>query len=145
MYKPYLWWLKQKSIQNVRKNNNSDDTYHTKFKRHFQLAPFGLRLYVPVNNFSVMSRRSHRFLGITSTFWEVNVSCSRIQHGDLSGVEPPTSRSGVRRSTTRPPRLPMGPVTWRERLVKPHQVVYLLTKSKIYIITRVIALLSLEY
>ena len=40
---------------------------------------FGLRLYVPVNNFSVMSGRSHRFLGITSTFWggEVNVSCSR--------------------------------------------------------------------
>ena len=33
---------------------------------------------------SVMSERSHRFLGITSTFWEVNVSCSRIQHGDLS-------------------------------------------------------------
>ena len=31
-----------------------------------------------------MSGRSHRFLGITSTFWEVNVSCSRIQHGDLS-------------------------------------------------------------
>ena len=28
----------------------------------------GLRLYVPVNNFSVMLRRSHRFLGITSTF-----------------------------------------------------------------------------
>ena len=45
---------------------------------------FGLRLYVPVNNFSVMSGRSHRFLGITSTFWEVNVSCSRIQHGDPS-------------------------------------------------------------
>ena len=32
---------------------------------------FVLRLYVPVNNFSVMSGRSHRFLGITSTFWEV--------------------------------------------------------------------------
>ena len=32
---------------------------------------FGLRLYVPVNNFSVMSGRSHRFLGITSTFWAV--------------------------------------------------------------------------
>ena len=32
---------------------------------------FGLRLYVPVNNCSVMSGRSHRFLGITSTFWEV--------------------------------------------------------------------------
>ena len=45
---------------------------------------FGFRLYVPVNIFSVMSGRSHRFLGITSTFWEVNVSCSMIQHGDLS-------------------------------------------------------------
>ena len=45
---------------------------------------FGLRLYVQVSNFSVMLGRSHRFLGITSTFWEVNVSCSRIQHGDLS-------------------------------------------------------------
>ena len=31
-----------------------------------------------------MSGRSHRFLSITSDFWEVNVSCSRIQHGDLS-------------------------------------------------------------
>ena len=30
---------------------------------------FGLRLYVPLNNFSIMSGRSHRFLGITSTFW----------------------------------------------------------------------------
>ena len=29
---------------------------------------FRLRLYVPVNNFSVMSGRSHCFLGITSTF-----------------------------------------------------------------------------
>ena len=29
---------------------------------------------VPVNNFSVMSGRSHRFLGITSTFRGVNVS-----------------------------------------------------------------------
>ena len=34
---------------------------------------FGLRLYVPVNNFSVMSGWSHRFLGITSTFWDVNI------------------------------------------------------------------------
>ena len=30
--------------------------------------PFVLRLNVPVNNFSIMSGRSHRFLGITSTF-----------------------------------------------------------------------------
>ena len=29
---------------------------------------FGLMLNVPVNNFSVMLGRSHRFLGITSTF-----------------------------------------------------------------------------
>ena len=31
---------------------------------------FGLRLYVRVNKFSVMSGRSHCFLDITSTFWE---------------------------------------------------------------------------
>ena len=43
---------------------------------------FGLRFYVQVNNCSVMWGRSHRFLGITSAVWEVNVSCSRIQHGD---------------------------------------------------------------
>ena len=33
-----------------------------------------LRLYIPVNNFSVMLGRSHRFLGFTSTFRGVNVS-----------------------------------------------------------------------
>ena len=47
---------------------------HTKFrgnrpagsgKEDFCL--FVLRLYVPVNNFSVMSGRSQRFLGLTST------------------------------------------------------------------------------
>ena len=31
---------------------------------------FGLSFNVPVNHFSVMSGRSHRFLGITSTFGE---------------------------------------------------------------------------
>ena len=45
---------------------------------------FGLRVKVPVNIFSVMSGRSYHFLGITSTFRGVNVSCSMIQHGDLS-------------------------------------------------------------
>ena len=40
---------------------------------------FLLWFNVPVNNFSVMLRRSHLFLGITSTFWGVNVSCSRKQ------------------------------------------------------------------
>ena len=61
-------------------------------------------LSVTVNNFSVMSGRSHRFLSIPSTFWEVNVSCSRAQHGDLSEDRTPRP-PGVRRSTTRPPRL----------------------------------------
>ena len=57
-------------------------------------------LNVPVNNSSVMLGRSHRFLGITSTFvcvWGVgvNVSCSRTQHGGPSGPGTPTSGSGV--------------------------------------------------
>ena len=49
---------------------------------------FGLLLNVLVNNFSVMLGRCHRFLGIiTSTFWGVNMSCSRTQHGgDPSGA-----------------------------------------------------------
>ena len=55
-----------------------------------------LILNVPVNNFSVILGRSHRFLGITSTFWGVNVPCSRTQHGlTRVGLEPPTSGSGV--------------------------------------------------
>ena len=46
---------------------------------------FRFLLNVPVNNFSVKLGRSHRFLGIYyQYFWEVNVSCSRTQHGDLS-------------------------------------------------------------
>ena len=49
------------------------------------LFSFCLFLFnVQVNNFTVMSGRSNRFLGIISTFWEVNVSCSRTQHGDPS-------------------------------------------------------------
>ena len=44
-----------------------------------------------------MLGRSHRFLGITSTFWVVNGPCSRTQHGlTRVGLEPPTSGSGVR-------------------------------------------------
>ena len=49
---------------------------------------------VPVYNFTVMSGRSNRFLGIISTFWEVNVSCSRTQHRDPSEDRTPTSHSG---------------------------------------------------
>ena len=37
------------------------------------LVWFGLMLNVPVNNFSVMLGRSHRFLGITITFLGKNV------------------------------------------------------------------------
>ena len=40
-------------------------------KRYFGLV---LMLNVPVNNLSVMLGWSHHFLGITSTFWKVNVS-----------------------------------------------------------------------
>ena len=73
--------------------------YHYFF--HFVLCLFN----VPVNNFTVMSGRSNRFLGIISTFWEVNVSCSRTQHGDPSEDQTPTSHSGYRRSSTRPPHI----------------------------------------
>ena len=48
----------------------------------FRFVAFFLK--VIVNNFLVMSGCSHRFLGITSIFCEVNVSCSRTQYGDLS-------------------------------------------------------------
>ena len=41
-----------------------------------------------------MLRRSHLFLGITSTFWGENVSCSRKQHTD-----PAEDRTWVSRST----------------------------------------------
>ena len=57
-----------------------------------------LMLNVPVSNFSVMLGRSHRFLGIISTFFfffffggggGVNMSCSRTQHGDPRGARTP--------------------------------------------------------
>ena len=42
---------------------------------------FVLRLNVPVNNFSVMSGRSHRFLGNLPVLSGSKVSCSRTQLG----------------------------------------------------------------
>ena len=56
-----------------------------------------LILNVPVNNFSLMLGRSHRFLGITSTFWRMK--CLAQGHNKVTRVriEPPTSRSGIRR------------------------------------------------
>ena len=71
-----------------------------------------LRLDVPVNNFSVMSGRSHRFLGITSTFRGVNVSLlndifAQGHNTAEVGIESPTPRSGDKTSdqTGRIPRL----------------------------------------
>ena len=54
-----------------------------------------LKLNVPVNNFSVKLERSHRFLGITSTF---GGKCLAQGHNTATrvGLEPPTSGSGVR-------------------------------------------------
>ena len=40
-----------------------------------------LGFYVPVNNFSVILGRSHRFLDIYQYFGELKVSCSRTLHG----------------------------------------------------------------
>ena len=63
------------------------------------LVWFGLMLNDPVNNFSAMLGRSHRCLCITSIFFIYlffffwggggNMSCSRTQHGDSSGVRTP--------------------------------------------------------
>ena len=63
---------------------------------------FLLRLYVPVNIFSVMSGRSQRFLGLTSK----ELMCLAQGHNTVAlvGIEPRTSRFGVRRPTTAPPR-----------------------------------------
>ena len=59
-------------------------------------------LNVPVNNFSVML-----VLGITSTFWGVNVPCSRTQHGlTRVGLEPRPLDPESEALTTRPPRSP---------------------------------------
>ena len=65
-----------------------------------------LVFYVPVNNFSVMLRRSHFFLGIISTLgrWKC---LSQGHYTAVVGFELGASRSRVRRSTTEPPRLHM--------------------------------------
>ena len=67
---------------------------------------FGLMLNVPVNNFSVMLGRSHRFLCITSTFffffffffWGGGGIYLAQEHNTVTrvGLDPPTSGSGVR-------------------------------------------------
>ena len=77
----------------------STTSYPVKFFSRVQIM-FVLRLKVPVNNFSVMSGRSHRLLCITC-----KVSCSMTQHAG-GRFRTPTSRSGFRRSTSEPSRSP---------------------------------------
>ena len=52
----------------------------------FGLVWFGLMLNIPVNNFSVMLGRSHRFLGITSTFGGKYVLLKDTTRIDPSGA-----------------------------------------------------------
>ena len=58
---------------------------------------FVLRLNVPVNIFSVMSAGAN-------AFWELMCLAQGHNTVPLVGIEPRTSRFGVRRSTTTPPR-----------------------------------------
>ena len=73
-------------------------------KRHLHLQMVCgfvlLRLNVPVNIFSVMSGRSHRFQGITSTFSGSKCIFAQGHNTAEVGIEPPISRIGVRGSTT---------------------------------------------
>ena len=72
----------------------------------FCFVLFVLRLYVPVNNFSVMSGRSHRSWVFNQYFRGVK-GLAQGHNTAAVGFEPPTSRSGVRHSTTEPPRSPI--------------------------------------
>ena len=63
MYVVYIM-LKDSLIQILAVNFSVSENLHK------LLCLFVLRFNVPVNNFSVMSGRSHYFMGITSTFGE---------------------------------------------------------------------------
>ena len=60
----------------------------------------------PVNKFSVILGRSHRFLGMRTSTLGTLKCLAQGQYTVVVGFEPWTSRSGVRSSTTEPPRLP---------------------------------------
>ena len=64
-----------------------------------------------VKNSSVMSRRSHRFLGIYQYYSKLKESCSGTLHGGVIGIEQMTSRSGVLYSTTTPQRYPYNTIS----------------------------------
>ena len=66
-----------------------------------------LRLNVPVNNFSVMSGRDGAIASWVINQYFRGVKCLAQGHNTAAvGLEPRTSRSGVRHSTTEPPRSP---------------------------------------
>ena len=84
------------------------------FRLYGLMVGWLIDLNVPVSNLSVMLGRSHRFLGITSTFWGVNVPCSRTQHGlTRVGSNPRPLDPESEALTTRPPRSPV----WTNGLV----------------------------
>ena len=79
--------------------------------RYFRRFWFGLMLNIPVNNFSVMLGRSHRFLGITSTFGGLICLAQGHNMATRMGLEPQTSGSGVRgvnHQATAPPDISEG-------------------------------------
>ena len=68
----------------------------------FSFCLFVLMFNVPVNSFSVMSGRSHRFLGFNK--YTTQLMCLAQGHNTVTlvGIEAWTSRFGVQRSTTMP-------------------------------------------
>ena len=74
--------------------------------RGFQAFVFwvGLMLNVPVNNFSVMLGRSHRFLGISSTFGGKYVLLKDTTRRPEWGSNPRPLDPESEVFTTRPPR-----------------------------------------
>ena len=84
----------RETISSIKSNDNLEerswiisDLIESQFYKYDNsVCLFVLRFNVPVNNFSVITGRGHKTAEV--------------------GFEPPTSRSGVRRSTTEPPRSP---------------------------------------
>ena len=62
-------WTKESDARFKKKKKKSDKQSDSN-KNQIALSGWQEIFVVPVNNFSVMSRRSHRFLGITSIFRE---------------------------------------------------------------------------
>ena len=78
----------------------NDKCYSSENFKHVQKSFFffDCGFNVPVNNFSVMLRRSHLFLGITSTFGEQMSLAQGNKHTDPAEDRTRVSRSGIRRS-----------------------------------------------